>query len=352
MVRGITTALALGLFVGACQPTLDQTVSIVTTTRVLAVRAEPAEVSVMPPTASTFTALVAGPKGDEPGASTRWAFCEALKPLAELGPVSAACLKLGNGPDFAPIGSGPEVTGTIPDTACRQFGPVVPMAMMGQPQGRPVDPDPTGGYYQPVQVFASGSDGDSLAIFRSRLACGLAGGSGDQQAAFGLRYHNNTNPEVKSLAPVGGAAFMPHTGGAINPVRPGQKIAFEVSWDSCPLVDSCGDGVCGPDETLAGCMADCKTIQGCTGAERYVNLDLVSQQIVDQRERITVSWFATSGAFDSDTTGRDTNDTATKSDDGWQAPAQVPQQNPVIVWIVLHDDRGGVGWAEYAFDVQ
>ena len=80
MVRGMTRALALGLpallglFVGACQPTLDQTVSIVTTTRVLAVRADPAEVPVMPPTPSTFTALVAGPKGDEPGASTRWAF--------------------------------------------------------------------------------------------------------------------------------------------------------------------------------------------------------------------------------------------------------------------------------------
>ncbi len=43
MVRWTARALAVGLVVGACQPSLDQTTSIVTTPRVLGVRAEPAE---------------------------------------------------------------------------------------------------------------------------------------------------------------------------------------------------------------------------------------------------------------------------------------------------------------------
>ncbi len=145
---------------------------------------------------------------------------------------------------------------------------------------------------------------------------------------------------------------MPHTSGAPNTVHPGQKLNLEVSWAVCPLKDTCGDGVCGPDETVTECPADCTNPMGCTGAERYMNLDLVSDQIVDQRERITVSWFATGGAFDSDTTGRDSTDTATSSGDGWQAPSQPTHRNPIILWVVLHDDRGGVGWQEYALDVR
>jgi hypothetical protein len=228
------------------------------------------------------------------------------------------------------------------------------MAMEGGLPGRPVDPDPTGGYYQPVQVVASSADGESVAVFRTRLACGLAGGSGDQQAQFGHGYHVNTNPEVAALKIVGTGAttLVQHTGTATNTVKAGQAVTLEVSWATCPLKDVCGDGVCGPEETTMGCAGDCMPLKGCAGAERYLNLDLVQNQIVDQRERISVSWFATAGSFASDTTGRDSNDTATTSDDVWTAPAQLPEQNPVILWVVLLDDRGGAGWAEYAFEVQ
>lgn len=357
MVRSTAAILALGLWGIGCQPSLDQTVSLVDKPRLLAVRAEPAEAPPMPPTEVTFKALFAGPRGVESGGQIEWSFCNARKPLAELGPVSPVCLQPAVGSSFIPIGSGAQVMGVIPDVACRQFGPAVPMATMpGQPPGRPVDPDPTGGYYQPVQVFASTPDGDALGVFRSRISCGLAGGTGEQQAAYGHGYRINVNPDVAALNVVGGAALTPHAGGATNAVHPGEKLTLRVSWATCPLTDKCGDGVCGPDETATGCAADCANVNtnpmGCTGAERYMNLDLVSDKIVDQRERITVSWFATGGAFDSDTTGRDSTDTATTSDDGWQAPSQSTPQNPVVLWVVLHDDRGGVGWQEYALDVR
>jgi hypothetical protein len=357
MVRaGIAFALALGLVaVASCQPSLDQAVSIVTTTRVLSVRADPAETTAIPPGQLTFTALVAGPNGAETNARVDWAFCNARKPLAQLGPVNPECVQQNTGSDFVHLGTGLKVMATMPDVACRNFGPNPPM-VMGEAglQGRPVDPDPTGGYYQPVQVVASGSDGETVTVFRSRVSCGLAGGSGDQQSAYGHGYRMNENPEVAGLKVVGkGAmALVPHTGGATNAVKRGESITLEASWPTCPLHDVCGDGVCGPDETVTGCAADCTTPKGCNGAERYINLDLVQNQIVDQRERISVSWFATGGSFSSDTTGRDSTDTATTSDDTWTAPAQPPQQNPVILWVVLLDDRGGAGWAEYAFDVQ
>ena len=64
---------------------------------------------------------------------------------------------------------------------------------------------------------------------------------------------------------------------------------------------------------------------------------------------MTVAWFATGGSFDNDRTGRDTSDLTASSDNGWHAPAAA---GPVHLWVVLRDDRGGVGWAEYAFDVK
>jgi hypothetical protein len=347
------TLPAVGLLVAACPPNLNDTVSIVTSARVLAVHAEPAEADptkTMPPIPVTFTALVAGPNGDVSNAHVEWAFCNAPKPLAQLGPVNPVCLEPAAGANFSPLGSGLQVTGTLPVVGCREFGPSVPQAMMGQPPGRPVDPDSTGGYYQPVQVVTTSPDGDSLTVFRSRLSCGLASATGDEQATYGQRYHINVNPQVAALSVSGGAPLAEHSGGAMNAVKAGQKLNLTVSWAQCPLTDVCGDNVCGPDESAMSCPADCTNPKGCTGAERYLNLDLTSETLVDQREGISVAWFATAGSFDSDATGRASTDTANTSDNGWQPPAA--QQAPVVMWVVLHDDRGGVGWGEYAFSIE
>jgi hypothetical protein len=113
---------------------------------------------------------------------------------------------------------------------------------------------------------------------------------------------------------------------------------------------SCGDGVCGPDpsETSATCKSDCPA-QPCTGAEEYLNLDLASATLVIQREGMQVAWYATAGSFDDDSTGRDQNDLATTSDNVWHAPAQPGLAH---LWVVLQDDRGGVGWESYTISVQ
>lgn len=95
---------------------------------------------------------------------------------------------------------------------------------------------------------------------------------------------------------------------------------------------------------------DCKNPHGCTGAERYVNFDSAGQSLVDAREGIDVSWFATRGSFDLDRTGAADTDTTTNSENGWTPPSQPGQT--VHLWVVLRDDRGGTGWAGYVFQTE
>jgi hypothetical protein len=363
----------------ACKPNLNETVSLVTEPSILAVQIDPPEVNPMAPAGTlTLKALYVGPSGDIPQAPIGWAFCNAREPLAELGPVNNECLEA-NGPWFAPVGTGVDVTtdAGLPAAACNQFGPDVPTTMAGQTPGRPVDPDSTGGYYQPTRFVAPGENGATIGIAEERIACGLSVGTPDQLGQFGAQYHYNANPTVKSLSIVTGSTVGPalstHEQGQANPVAAGQHITLEVAWPACPLVDVCGDGICGPDETASGaatmaasigntgsscpapkvstCTADCVPIntEGCGGAERFLNLDLASQCLLDARESIDVAWFATGGAFDNDRTGRTDTDTASTSDNGWQAPSQA---GTVTLWIVLRDNRGGAGWAEYQLAVQ
>ena len=178
------------------------------------------------------------------------------------------------------------------------------MVPQGQTPGRPVDPDPTGGYYQPVRLIAPKEGGDLVGVGETRLACGLAGATPDVLEAFQGRYHANINPAVASLGVVGGATFQTDDNGVANAVALGAHLTLRATWAACPSHDVCNDGVCGPDETATSCPADCTETKtkavGCTGAERYAALQLATQVLVDQRESIGVAWFATAGSFDAD----------------------------------------------------
>jgi hypothetical protein len=328
----------------ACRPDLQQTVSIVSGPQILAVRSDPAQA---PPRAAVrYTALVVDSTGPV-SASAHWAFCNAREPLAELGPVSPKCYQA-SGDWFLPFGFGTQAMGVLPGVACRQFGPEVPQALPNQPPGRPVDPDATGGYYQPVRVLAPSPAGDVIAVAETRLTCGLAG-TPDQVAQFAGHYVANVNPVVDSLS-AGGMPFPADDSGATSRVHPGESLTLDLAWASCPQpTGGCGDHFCDLTETAASCPNDCATLGGCSGAETYVNLDLATHTLVTRREGMQVSWFATAGAFDNDRTGRDPSDLTNSTTNQWHAP-EAPGMTRL--WVVLRDDRGGVGWAEYAFDVR
>lgn len=339
-------AIAGVLFVSGavCKPDLNQTVSLVSGPQILAVRSDPAEAA--PKATVHFSALVVDSAGPL-SAPVGWAFCNERAPLAELGPVSPKCYQP-SGDWFSPFGVGTLAQGALPAIACRQFGPEVPQPLANQPPGRPVDPDATGGYYQPVRVLVPTSNGEVIGIDETRLSCGLAG-TPDQVVTFAHHYVANSNPAIDSLSS-GSVSFSTDEMGARNQVSVGESLQLRVAWASCPQPSGgCGDHFCDLDETAASCPDDCMNLAGCTGAETHPTLDLATRTLVNQREGMQVSWFATAGALDNDRTGRDPGDGANFTTNTWHAP-RAPAA--VHLWVVLRDDRGGVGWAEYAFDVR
>jgi hypothetical protein len=270
--------------VAACEPSLDQRLAIVKETRVLAVVSEPAEVK--PGATAMYSALIAGPDGPVADAPA-FSFCTAPKPPTQDNAVSAACT---NDPSaLAPIGP-------VPANACMQFGPDVP------PGGfRPRDPDPTGGYYQPV--LADEPDAD-LAFGFTRITCNLANAPGDVAHDYQTMYVANQNPTLDPLA--------------LTDVTAGSDVMLTASWPA--------DAV-----------------------ETYLYYDQVAQVLVVRREAMRVSWFATGGTLAVDASAVAETDDSLSVSTTWHAPTT---PGPAWLWLVLRDSRGGIATQTVAITVQ
>jgi len=392
--RHAFTALALttALAGTGCKPELEGRASLVRSDRVLAVQSSPAEVTLTGASspAVRYTALYVGAGAVPDPAGLSFAFCTARKPLAVNSPVAPECLSP-SGPGLEPIGSGASLQGAVPSDGCRMFGPSPSDPKPGEPPSRPADPDTTGGYYQPVRVLFPGEDGEpGYAVGVTRLDCGLGGATQEQILDFNNRYRPNENPAVDTFVlrrSDGHDEPFAEGADARLPVAPGERVTLQVSWAKCPVVAVCGDGICGIGEAATctasstGCTAcpadcappegcdaaaggsstgtmgapassaaDCTLPHGCTGSEPYVSLDPAARAIVDRREAIRVSWFATDGEFEHDRTGRTEEEADdASSENAWTAPAAI---GDVHVWVVVRDDRGGVGFREATIDVQ
>ncbi len=339
--------LALGVVaaivaVAQCKPQLGGRVSQIAGPRLLAVRSTPPEGS--QGDSITYDALEVDPTG-EIQAPIDFAYCSVRKPLDELDTVAQGCL-VPSGDGISEIGGGTSASSTMPSDACRNFGPDVPSAQPGQPQGRPVDPDSTGGYYQPLRLLFE----SEIDVASTRIECGLAGGSLTDSAKFRAQYHANKNPVVLDVASDKGGSLSQDPN-APTPLPISSVVTLTASWPACPLSDVCGDGICGADESQTTCPADCTTPVGCGGAERYINYDTVARDIVVSRETMVVAWFVTSldASFDFDSVGRDGADLTTDASGVLTLPAT---PGPLHGWAVLSDDRGGVGWRRFEILVQ
>ena len=270
----------------ACDSALDQRLAILTEPRVLAIAATPAEARPGEPVA--YTALVAGPDGEIESPRT-WAFCTSPKSPTEDNSASVPCVA---GEALIGLLGGSTASGAIPKDACLTYGPDTL-----SPGFRPRDPDPTGGYNQPVRLVVD----RLLAIGLSRVVCDLPNAPGAVAIDYKQHYQPNASPVLHPLSyPV---------------IHTGESVELRASWDE---------------------------------PETYLYYDQLSQTLIARREAMRVSFFATAGAMDLDAVGRDENDPETSGATIWHAPAYPGLQS---VFLVLRDSRGGITFQTVAMAV-
>lgn len=281
--------LLAALAVPACQPPLDDRPSLVLEPVVVAVLAEPPEAR--PGDSVALSVVVATAEGPAT-AEAMWAFCTEPRPLTDSNSVAASCLE-----NEATAIGGPAQTieAVVPSDACTVFGPEAPPGNF-----RPRDPDPSGGFYQPIRVELD----DGVAFGRQRLRCALANAPFEAAREYRDRYRNNANPTLGTLAiSVGGDAI------GADAIPAGAAVSLAIAW---------------PD----------------AAAERYVAYDLVERAVIERREVLAASWFITAGALASDRTATPSNT--------WTAP---DASGEVHLWMVLRDDRGGAAWSVHTLQV-
>jgi hypothetical protein len=156
----------------------------------------------------------------------------------------------------------------------------------------------------------------------------LAGSTADQLAEFQRRYVPNRNPEPASVSLLVDGEERPLLQGDPssdeNVVPAGASATLRVRWKACEQAP-------------------------CEGAEPYVVFDPLQRQLQPRREAMRVAWFSTAGHLEYDRSGRDEGDLETFSDNVWLVPEV---EGPQRLWVVLRDDRGGVGWIELHVNVK
>lgn len=330
----IAVVLLLGS-AGACVPEFSDETSRVREPRILAMRAEPAEAR--PGSSVTLRALFVNEDGEEEGnESVAWALCVARKPLTEVGPLAPECVtEFGSESDALKVlGEGPSVSASLTSDVCRQFGPLSPPAAPGETvPGRAVDPDSTGGYYQPVVV------GNLEPVAgRIRAICGPGNLPQAEAVRFNQGYRPNENPEPEKISVLVGGEEEPVEGTVV--LAPGEELTLLVHFPACPAEPVCGDGLCTASENSTVCPEDCgRDAVGCLGAEGYLYGDPVSRVTVLKQEALEIGWFAATGTFELATT--DNSEDPETVSNTWIAPQE---ELETTLWLVARDDRGGTSW--------
>ncbi len=329
----------LGLILLGCVPDLDVDESRLNAPRVLAIASDPAEARAGETV--SFTALYAGQDGVIEEAPLDWAFCLTRPSPSELSPYASSCVAW-EGEGLISIGVGSSVRGAVPREACRLFGPDPPPVGEDGAAGRPIDPDPTGGYRIPLRVIEP--DDDAIAMGELRVSCGVAGATQALSAAFRRRYRANVAPMValtlhdEAGAPIEGSAVL------------GSRITLRVAIPTCATEDVCGDGLCGIDEELDSCVADCGAPSaGCGGQERYLRYDPASASLVTERESLRLSWYATRGALELERNGLSSDaPSGGVLENTWTAT----EPGEATIVVVARDDRGGANWVTRTITVE
>lgn len=319
-----------------CVPEIDDRVSIISLPRVIALRSNPPEA----PQGQRVEVTAATAAPDDSEHEVDFALCLDRKPLTELGPVSAECLVAPEEVEnvVTLLERGQSSALDIPSNACTLFGPERPNPKPGEPAPRPVDPDQTGGFHQPVLAWL----GQEVTLGSVRLSCPLSAASRDATIEFNQRYRRNENPVILGFERVLSDGEQEALDAEASHVAPGEQVRLRVRVPSCPSEPACGDGICGAREDRVNCARDCDDPKGCGGAEPYVVYDREAAAVREAREQLVAAWYATSGRFAVENSAPEGSDLETL-ENVWTAP---PNPGRAKFWVVVRDDRGGVDWRE------
>jgi hypothetical protein len=334
----------------ACVPTIDEAPGLITEPVVLAVQFVPAEARGGETVQATV--LLATPDPEQAMAPPVWFLCGKRKTVADLGPVAPECL-LPDPPAVKPLGQDFAVEVPVSRDVCQVFGPDRAAPRMNEPVGRPTDPDPTGGFFQPITLSLGSQGSPSLAELR--LRCGLAGAPIEVARRFQSGNPLNANPSLQTVL-LGDPGLNPtpltplqSDPNASLALAPGAKTELFATWPACPTGDgnTCGDGLCGLAEDVGTCAPDCRAPAVCAGAEPYLWFNPETRSLEQRREALRISWSATGGAFELPRT-EERRDVQNVSTNRWIAPTTPGRY---LLWVVLRDDRGGVSWLSFAVTV-
>ncbi len=323
MPRKLPLSFLLGACaaLAACKPSVGQPPYLISQDTLLAVQGTPPEAK--PGGKVTYSFLLASPTaGTVTDAHALWTMCQTPKPPSESNSVSSECARA---PDAGAGSAGPvdggangadqDYTDAIPFKACQLFGPIAPPPVAGKPAERPRDPDSTGGYYQPVQVWLPDLASGPVSGFAfERISCGLANAPAAAITDYNSKYQPNNDPGIDHTDLVDGN---------------GARLSLDA----------------GPQAVPAGATVTVEATFVPGAAETYPYYDPTRQLLVDQQESLSMSWFVTDGTFAYSRTGVAAGDAATSTSNTWTAPAA--PGTTVYPWLVLRDSRGGIAYKAF-----
>jgi hypothetical protein len=336
-MRRLVLPLACACLAGTgCKPEIGNPISLITGPTILAVRGEPAEAAAGQPV--SYELLAVDVDGPIPAVNSvlsdpaLWAICIVPKPPTESNAVAKQCLDVATLPG-APGSTLTTFDAPMLDNACSLFGPIAPPVQGDEAPIQPRAPDITGGYYLPVRVSIGippnlsrpgMATPDTLVGFAlERISCGLANAPAADLTQYNKTYTPNQNPTIAQVTwKQGNGDALP-----LDPVVPGAFPIAQISLSGGPVVFE----LSWPD----------------AAAETYPAFDIGARELYTTREAMRAAWYATSGKFEHDTTGRTEYDYGLSVTNRWT----MDTQGPVNLWAVLHDSRGGVAFAYYAIEV-
>ena len=342
--RALLTAALAGAV--ACGDELPSP-TLVDDLRVLAVQAEPPEVLVdrvdgeaAPPGPVSFRALVVDPLGSQlDGAMVyEWRFCpvESRETCADFDQRRAA----------APAQFQPVLDATFAQRSAGQSPVRGPGAARGIDAFTVHLPPGLFSYHLTTAGLGLGNGSWVSAVFEA-----AAGGERLQvqkRVVLGARDLSQWNPELQRFgwqvclpgAPVPGCLPLAPRTANHNPVIAAVQIARSARADAefSPRPE-------GPLTLAPGEVIRLRPVLGPDAEERYQIVESALQasdlMVVDRREEAVVSWFATAGKFGAPLTAPQLTKTL---DNTFTAPTTPPSGGRISVFLVVRDQRGGVGW--------